>query len=632
MCGIAGILAQTPSDWLATAERMAVSMKHRGPDDVGVQPVPTAHLGTELWLVNRRLAIQDLSTAGHQPMSDGCGNWVAYNGEVFNFREIRAGFEREGQTFASDCDTEVILAAYSRWGASCVDRFRGMFAIALWDARRQELWLARDRLGLKPLYVWRGQDALIFASEVRTLLASGMVPRRLSQEGLSQYLTHGFSVAPTTLVQGVRSLLPGTWLRLNSEGDLLESRQYWQITVCPDRAIDHRAAVDLLRERFREAVQLRLIADVPTGAFLSGGLDSAAIVSQMAAEQADVRTLSIAFDEPGYDESRYARLVASHFGTKHTESRLTTEIFRAWLPDALRGIDQPTFDGMNTYYVARSAREAGLTVALSGLGSDELFGGYPFFRQLNVIAGARRLLGRASSPLLGVARTSGLAPDDSQTGLVKLLTILNRSASRLEDYVLANSIFLPTAHGYPGTQLPGNLVPFEMADLLKREISGLEESGDITTVFALRLFLGERCLRDTDAMSMATSVEVRAPFTDHLLVEAALRVPASVRTAGTPNKQLVWSAFGDRLPEELRGRRKQGFTFPFAVWLRKESTAVTERLRDSTLARRCGLRTEEVSRLRERFLRGTLAPGMWSRVWALGILLDWCDRHGVYLD
>lgn len=434
MCGIAGILTlATSRDRLACVlsgkpsvveylSPMVRDIGHRGPDDQGIEVIRagTAHVG----LGNTRLAILDLSPAGHQPMRDpATENWITYNGEIYNFKELReelndrdqrsevrgqqdskeqraesegleSGTQRaetDGGTqslalspqssvehWKSNTDTEVILRAYARWGRDCVHHLRGMFAFALWDASRHELFLARDPFGIKPLYYYQTKELFLFASEIRALLASESIPRRLSLEGLSSYLNYGSVQEPLTIIEGVRSLLPGHYVLVNTEGTVeVTDIDYAGEAMADDsmpRLCNRREAATTLRYDLEESVRLHLVSDVPVGVFLSGGIDSSALVAligQVTGERP--KTFSVVFGEKEFSEASYASLVANRFNTEHHEIPLLEDELLNMLPEALGAMDQPTMDGINTYVVSRAVREAGITVALSGLGGDELF-------------------------------------------------------------------------------------------------------------------------------------------------------------------------------------------------------------------------------------------------------------------
>ncbi|SMF21060.1 asparagine synthase (glutamine-hydrolysing) [Tistlia consotensis] len=633
MCGIAGALSPGVADLSPAVAAMVAALRHRGPDDSGQEAMPTG--AGELALGSTRLAIVDLSAAGHMPMRDPeTGNLVAYNGEIYNFPELRRELEAAGDRFRSGTDTEVLLRAYARWGTGCLPRLRGMFAFALWDAGRRELLLARDPAGKKPLYLAERPGRVAFASEVRALLASGLVERRLDRAGLETFLFNGFCVAPATLVEGVSALLPGHFLRLSGTGERLELARYDPIDEARDAGAP-RADAEAVLDTLREAVRLRLVADVPLGAFLSGGLDSAAVVALMAEASSAVRTFSIGFEESAYDESGPARWVAERFATRHSAIRLSRDDFMAWLDDGLAAFDLPSFDGLNTYCVSRAAREAGLTVALSGIGADELFGGYPFFRSIPRL---RRMAGllHALGPVLRTAvdRVARPGTDRLRGGwkVAELLRLGRPDDPVIACYQTAQMLF----PGWSRTALLGGPertrwgLPAAFLDLLSGELAGAGDPAAAVSLLASRLFLGERCLRDSDTMSMAVSLELRAPFTDRELVRLLRRVPGAERCAGAPDKPYEWRLLRPLLGDDFPLRGKQGFVFPFEQWLRAPGYRATlrDRLGDRRLVADCGLRPAVVEGLLDSFER---QPGRvpWSRIWALHVLLDWCARHRV---
>ncbi len=614
---------------------------HRGPDDDGLQSFGDDTRGCALG--SRRLAIIDLSVNGHMPMVDEeSGNAIVYNGEVYNYRELRAELIAAGERFRSDSDTEVVLKAYRRWGRACLDRFRGMFAFALWDAGANEIFMARDRAGKKPLYYTAAAGGLLFASEVRALLASGLVERRADPVALQSYLFNGFICAPHSLVEGVRSLLPAHWMRVSGTGEIVEVGRYWRF---PSSAVDDANATDAIeaaRAAFLDSVRLRLRSDVPLGAFLSGGLDSSAIIAGMTRHAVDVRTFSVGFAEENFDESDQAESVARFFGTTHTTVSLGIDEFRDGLGDGLAAMDQPTFDGLNTFFVARAAKRSGLTVALSGLGADEMFGGYDFFRQgrwLAVLAAVIRKEGRAGlRHMLERKMPLWLA------GAAKPVMLLTESAPEsrggqvLAAYQTAQALFPPWTEDFLwGYDIGPDALGFGLPADTLAYLAGEEDGGDVPIAadmshLAFRLFLGERCLRDTDSMSMGSSLEVRAPFTDHILIEALARIPAARRCSGAPNKPVEWAMMAPILRGGLARRRKQGFTLPIQEWLQKAAITreIEEVLGDTTLVRALGFRPEAVARLAARSAdRPAAVP--WSRPWALFVLFRWCARHGVTL-
>jgi len=628
VCGLAALLAPKGRVAVAAVEAMIAAQRHRGPDDRGVVRFDAGD--SECWLASARLAVIDLSPAGHMPMADPVsGNCIAYNGEVYNFRELRRGLEAAGETFVSSSDTEVVLKLYRREGLEAVRRLRGMFAFALWDASSRELVLARDRAGKKPLYWFARDGVFACASEVRALLATGLVDRRLDPEALAVYLANGFPIAPQTMLRGVRSLQAGRWMRLSAAGQRVAEGSYWRPPIPTAGAADSERLLGVLRE----AVTLRRVSDVPLGVFLSGGLDSTAIAAALTAAGGDVRTFSITFDEPEYDESRFSRAVAKALHTRHQEVAIDRETLVDGFPESLAAADQPSHDGLNTWLVSRAARQGGLTVALSGLGADELFGGYPFFKWISSMASAGRVLRHLpklalASPAVGrvggawkMADLQRMANGEAGPliGSYQATQMLFPSWSR--DALLHPDVARGDAHGLPP----------ECVSRLRGEINGLDPTSAASLV-AWRLFLGERCLRDTDAMSMSVSLEVRAPFVDHVFVEEAMSVPGRVRCAGAPDKPFEWKLAAPLIGSALRRRRKQGFIIPHQIWLKapRIRSELDEVLRDGAFLASIGLRVKAVRALCDDFASDSSAIP-WTRIWALFALADWCRRTGVAL-
>ena len=593
------------------------ALTHRGPDDHGLVVCGDVALG------NTRLAVIDTSPAGHQPMNDPeNGNWITYNGETYNFKQLRNEIDGDSHAWRSSSDTEVVLRAYRKWGVDAFRRLRGMFALALWDESRRTLLLARDPLGIKPLYYYCAEQFVVFASEVRALLASGLVPRKLSSDGVDSYLSTGSVEAPLTIVDGVKQLLPGQCLSVQTvdgrlkvtTGDFAVSRR--EVDVPRSRA----EAVARLRAELEESVRLHLVSDVPLGVFLSGGVDSSAMVALTSRiSGAPPRTFSVIFDEPAYSEAPHARSIAAKFRTDHTETRLNEDQLLEMLPQALASLDQPTMDGVNTFVVSKAVKKAGVTVALSGLGGDELFAGYPSFKRALKIEGMSSLSKRL------LRATSGFG---------KLA--LNGSTQRSKFWQLAGSDFAPLDVYRITRQL---FAPDYVRRLTKRQPQlsclCLESPADVVNQISsleLRGYMTNTLLRDTDAMSMAHSLEVRVPLVDVKVVEFALSLPGKWKLGNGSNggaKPLLADALADLLPSELRGRPKMGFTLPFQKWmqgrLREEIESV---FADGARTTNAGLVAGSGKDIWRNFLRNPGAIG-WSRPWSLYVLARWCEINQV---
>ena len=645
MCGIAGLIGRLDQPHRAALDRMTGALAHRGPDGAGTWASPPDERGFGCLLGHRRLAILDLSAAADQPMVDTTGGHtraLVFNGEIYNFKDLRADLERQGETFTSSGDTAVMLRLLARDGPDAVARLRGMFAFALWDDGARRLTLARDPLGIKPLYVCRNPDrdgawSLIFASEVRAILASGLLVRpRLDPRAVASVLWNGFVVGPTTAVEGVESLATGE-LVLDAAGPAPVRRRFWTL---PPPGSQPPITEAELRHVVHESVARHLESDVPLGVFLSGGIDSSAVAAlAQRALGAPVHTFTLSFDERDCNEGEFARTVATAIGTEHRDIRLTQDFFASALDTAIDSIDQPTFDGLNSYYVSRAVREAGLTVALAGTGGDELFGGYPTFRALPTLQRwARRTAWLPAPVRIGAARlasrvVAGPSGDlPPQTRWAKLPDMARSGGNLVSLYQLAYALFLPEfqARLQGGSGAPGmdDGLTREMAAQLEREIAG---RSPVAAVAALeqRLFLGERLLRDTDAASMAVSLETRLPLVDSVVVEAVNRLPDEARFTPLGRKQMLRRIGLDGLDPALFERPKRGFVLPFDTWIRSSlGRAMDDTMRDPQAAAAVGLDSATVTRLWQGYQQG--APGLyWSRVWILYVLIRWCHRHGV---
>jgi asparagine synthase (glutamine-hydrolysing) len=654
MCGIAGAIGRVGAAELRAVRAINAAQAHRGPDGEGLwasQPAqvdPTDDSPAGVVLGHRRLAVLDPRPLGRQPMEDaGSGCVLSYNGEIYNFRELRRELEGQGQRFASGTDTEVLLKGYATWGAGVVDRLRGMFAFAIWDPRRRQVVLARDRLGEKPLYHMRVQGergaVLLFASEVRALLATGRVARRVDPIALGGYVWNGYVCGPHTIVRDVSLLPAGSTMTVPVDDiDRATEGRYWQLPGAPTGATPADAAVAAAAERLRESVQGRLVSDVPLGIFLSGGVDSGVVTSlAMRASERPVKTFTMSFDEARYDESPHARAVADALGTEHHEVRLSESGFHSGLPSALRGLDQPSFDAVNTYFLSRAVRDSGLTVALAGTGGDELFGGYRSFRDLPRIRQAGRALGAVPRVLLrrGAAAASrlingaaGEVPPQTRWG--KLADVLQTRGRLLGMYQTSYALFTrefweQLTAGARSAEIQAGLdqgLPRGRAAELRTIVNGNSVLAGITQL-ELACFLGERLLRDTDSTSMAASLEIRVPLIDHLFIEALAQVPDDRRFQPLGQKALLRELGLGSLDPALFDRPKAGFELPLTVWCRRGLSGDIEAvLNDEALAARVGVNGAALARLWRAWQ--AQAPGLyWSRVWSLFVLLWWCREH-----
>ena len=620
MCSISGILSigQNSTGLHEAVERMNAAQVHRGPDDRGISR--SDFQSGELFLGNTRLAIIDTSAAGHQPMRDPVnGNWITYNGETYNFKDLRRELEDDSQPWSSNTDTEVVLRAYGKLGVDAFRKLRGMFALAIWDHAKHELVLARDPLGIKPLYYHVAPNRFVFASELRALLASGLVPRRLSAAGVDSYLAYGSVESPLTIVDGVRQLLPGHCLRVkaNTDGAVEFSHVEFGDLKRENHKLDRDEAVARLRAELEESVRLHLVSDVPLGVFLSGGMDSSALVALMSrAGDGRPKTFSVVFDEETFTEGPFARALAERFKTDHTEIRLSEQSMIQILPDAIAALDQPTMDGINTFVVSSAVKNAGITVALSGLGGDELFAGYPSFRRALEFGAIPAL----SKRILRVASGIGKVALNGSTQRHKFWQLANSDCAPADVYRISRQLF------------PAETVTRMTGRAAEPYRNGHEHSHDIVnTISSLELkgYMTNTLLRDTDAMSMAHSLEVRVPFVDTKVVDYVLSLPGEWKLSEhsrTP-KPLLADALVDLLPPEFLARPKMGFTLPFEKWLQQNlRVEVSSVLEDPS--RVPGLNTAAVRRVWSNFLEKPRAVG-WSRPWSLYVLAKWCELNGV---
>ncbi len=614
-------------------ERATQSLTHRGPDDGGTIILrDTDDDSIEVGLGNRRLAILDLSPLGHQPMNDpATGNWIVYNGEVYNFREVRAKLEREGAHFTSHSDTEVILQAYGRWGEHCLDHFRGMFAFAIWDAHRHRLFVARDPIGIKPLYYFQSPQHFIFSSEVRTLLGTGLVPRQIDPAGLTNYLTFGSLYDPNTLIENVHALPPGCYLTW--ERGQLKQVQYWTlidpnpIKTGPSASIakNQNQVVGEISDLLDESVRLQLVSDVPVGVFLSGGIDSSALVAILDRNGVCPSTFSIVFREADYSEAEFSRAIAQQFHTDHHEISVSqSDFFTAIIP-AIRAMDLPTIDGINTYFVSQQTRAAGVKVALSGLGGDEVFAGYSTFRAVPRMERFAHAWQRLPHPLRNSLADlfATLAPSNDQN---RKLAALTRDGARLvHPYFLSRMLFTPTQQD---ALLPTKLKTASQQKLLADILAPALRLDPINRVSYLeaRCYMLNTLLRDSDSMSMAHGLEVRVPLLDHQLVQRVLALPGLWKLDAQVPKPLLVGALRGELPDKIVHRPKRGFTLPFEHWLRGALRPVLEEtlycIGDGPLSSM--ISATAAREVWQDFLIGRTS---WSRPWSLYVLQCWFEQQ-----
>lgn len=628
MCGICGALGVDSA--FNIVRRMNQAMVHRGPDSDGFLDNGRIALGV------RRLRIIDLKT-GDQPIySEDRQVAVVFNGEIYNFQALYQDLAALGHRFLTRSDTEVIVHAYEEWGIDCLPRLRGMFAFAIYDQRErpgvntERVFLARDRLGIKPLYLWHDQERLLFASEVRALLASGAVPKVLSVAGLYTFLAFGSVQEPLTLVEDVYSLAPGSWLQIEIGAQDLEiqSGVYWR----PPTRGKTDPGPSLVRHWLTDAVKSRLLSDVPLGAFLSGGLDSGAIVSLGSSTlNTPMRTFTLAFDNWPGDERDRAETTARRWHSDHQVRMISQDQVLADIPQAVSAMDQPTVDGINTWYVSREARQAGLTVALSGVGGDELFAGYASFHWVPRLKQAQRALRWLPGGTL-LEDTLAKLPAGPLHSRRKLGALLAGQMFFNHPYFAVRSLFTPCQvrtllHPYTVEKLHAQEAALELWHQHVEnqiQVAASHDAVNATSWLELSQYMRSTLLRDSDAMSMAHSLEVRVPFVDHLLVERILPVQGRRKLGGRQPKPLLVNTLEDLLSHEIATGEKQTFTFPFEKWLRQDLAQIVDRaLEDSD-----GLSPWlDVSAARQVWSQFNQGHTNWPRPWALFVLAQWVKNN-----
>ncbi|HEY7098181.1 MAG TPA: asparagine synthase (glutamine-hydrolyzing) [Terriglobales bacterium] len=633
MCGIVAIAAYNANVPKDVLERATLSLAHRGPDDSGtvivgdLTPEPV-----EIGLGSRRLAIQDLSPLGHQPMRDPeTGNWIVFNGEIYNFREIRDSLRHDDVRFQGHSDTEVLLKAYARWGTACLEQLRGMFAFALWDVQRRRLFAARDPMGIKPLYYCQSSNYLLIASEVRTLLGTGMVPHRLDAAGLVNYLEFGSACDPITLIEGVSNLRPGhalTWDRGRAREEL-----YWDIPTSAGTnrplATNRERMVEEVQRAVDESVRMQTVSDVPVGVFLSGGIDSSAIAGILSRSGVHVDTFSIVFRESDYSEAQYSRQIAREFATRHHEIMVSQFDALEAIPHAVKAMDQPSIDGLNTYLISRQTRAAGVKVALSGLGGDELFGGYSSFSTVPRMERFSRLWSHVPRMIRKAAAGtfSALVPSSDQNR--KLSDLVRQEYGFIHSCFLSRGLFTDQlrnrlrAHVDSQTETRASLAQKRALEHAR----GLDPVNRVSYL-EMRGYMLNTLLRDADVMSMAHGLELRVPLIDHKLTELAMRLPGDWKLSADTPKSVLVNALAGAIPKEVVSRTKRGFTLPFEHWLKDELRPEVEKMLHSTADGPLAtmLHASAVQDVWQDFLRGQTA---WSRPWALYVLENWCRMYGI---
>ena len=594
MCRIAGIIDPNSNDGLllASVTKMESSMRHGGPDDEGVY---ITHNGT-CGLGHRRLSIIDLSSDGHQPMfNDDKSVSLVFNGEIYNFLEIRKRLQEKGYTFFSKTDSEVIIKAYEEWGEDSFKMLNGMFAFALEDQKKKQLYLVRDTSGIKPLYYYINNSFLIFASEVKAFKTID-IPFEVNKEWEVLFLTFGRLPEPYTTLKNVLMLPQGSFLKYEFDRQRHSIKKYFEFSFT-HTIKNKKQAIELLRETLLGAVERHLISDSPLGVFLSGGIDSS-ILALLAAQKAPthLRTLSIIFNEESYSEKKYQDLIAKKINSKHSYYKITEEGFNTNLPDIFEAMDQPTLDGINTYFISKAAKEEGLKVVLSGLGADELLGGYPSFRRISSVETIKKI----PSFVFDIAYPF-LSYDYQK---LSFLTINDD---------LGTYLFLRGLFSAKTTAKLLNLEEEFVKEVLQKmyfkdRLNGIH-GGNKASWMETNMYMKNQLLKDSDIMSMWHSLELRVPFLDREFIKAVFSIDPAIKFGGKP-KELLIEAFKDILPEEIWNRPKQGFTFPFKEWMKK--TPYVKKLEN--------IDNKEFLKVKAKFEKNEVH---WGRLWSLAVINEW---------
>jgi asparagine synthase (glutamine-hydrolysing) len=627
MCGINGFVSEkiNRDEKIAAVRRMNTKLAHRGPDNEGIWHDDLVCLG------HRRLSIIDLSPESNQPFFSNDGRYViVYNGELYNYKTLKLELQRaeHGSNntpyfFKTASDTEVILAAYLRWGNKCLDYFNGMYAFAIYDTQEQSMLLARDRLGVKPLYYYFGEEGLVFSSEIRAVLSSKIKKFVLNKELVAEYAMYQTVFAPNTIIQGIKMLMPGHLMEYKNNKAFIKS--YYTLSNISNSANDlsYSQVCAKVNELLTHSVQQRLVADVPFGAFLSGGIDSSAIVGLMSRVSSEkIQTFNISFDETEFSESKYAQIIAKKFNTQHHEIKLSPQDFLKQLPEALAAMDHPSGDGPNTYIVSKATKNAGITMALSGIGGDELFAGYDVFKRMVQLQQKSWI---NAIPRFA-RRTTGFAIRQQKRSVSgnKIHELLSQPKIDFDSaYPLNRSLFTNRELD----KLLNSSLPFDTIKQIMDYVPRIQDHLlSAVSIAEINTYLQNVLLRDTDQMSMAVALEVREPFLDYKLLDFVLSVQDNHKFPHTP-KKLLTDSLGDLLPKEIIDRTKMGFTLPWKSWMKNELKTFCEK-NIFEFSENDFVHKNQMLDLWTRFLADDKTV-TWSRIWHFVVLNNWLKQNNV---
>lgn len=627
MCGINGFISSTFSieQKKEIVQKMNITLSHRGPDNDGVWVDEAIVLG------HRRLSIIDLSPDGNQPFFSTDKRYVIiYNGELYNYKELKLELQRSSigsndkpYFFKTNTDTEVVLAAFIRYGTKCLNLFNGMYAFAIYDTVEKKLTIARDRLGVKPLYYYFGDEGFMFSSEIRPIIHSKIKTFALNKEVLGEYAMYQTVFAPNTIIKGIKILMPGNYLEYQNA--TATTTEYYSLNNFSRSLNDlsYSETCNKVNELLTHSVHQRLIADVPFGAFLSGGIDSSAIVGLMSKVSSEkIQTFNISFDESEFSESKYAKLIAQKFNTQHHEIKLTPPDFLKQLPEALAAMDHPSGDGPNTYVVSKATKKAGITMALSGIGGDELFAGYDVFKRMAELQkkswlNALPLFSRKAAGYIIQKRKKTIAGNKIEELLGQKNINFNSA------YPLNRSVFTKKEL----SSLLKNSEPFKKINEIISDVPQIKDHLlSSVSISELNTYLKNVLLRDADQMSMAVALEVREPFLDYKLVDFVLGINDEKKHPHTPKKLLI-DSLGSLLPSEVVNRPKMGFTLPWQQWLKNDLRLFCEKnINEFSSYDFCN--KTEIQNLWQRFLNNDNTV-TWSRIWHLVVLNNWIKENNI---
>lgn len=614
MCGIAGIIGIEESKSAGIIKRMTDAIKHRGPDAEGIIADGIMAFG------HRRLSIIDLNHSADQPFNDNSGNYsIIFNGEIYNYKTVKNELDYPWKT---NSDTEVILAAYLKWGKDCLQKLNGMFAFAIWDRKKSELFIARDRLGVKPFYYHLDKGILVFSSEIRSLLESDLIERKLDRSILNDYLTYMSIRTPYTMIQGVMQLCPGECAIFKN--GKMERSFYWQMSESKKSEVikSHSEKAELTGKLFKDSIASRMVADVKVGAFLSGGIDSSAVVAMMA-EISDkpVETFSIVFEDKDFDESEHSRRIAELYKTRHTELLMKPQDLLENMDGFINAMDSPTVDGINTYMVSKLVAATGIKVVLTGVGGDELFAGYNGFRRWKKFKRVSQMFPASLLSLLaGFLRLSG-----KKRSLLKISDLLGSGDMSFEAFYRNSRSVYTTAERKALLNQPGEYKP-SWLNLNSKAIDQYEAVSQYS-IAELSHYTLDVLMKDTDQMSMAHALEVREPFFDYKLLEFVLGLGDGDKLKSGQPKHLFIEAMGNRLPGEIVYRAKKGFTFPWNSWLKNELRDTCESALKS-LSEKHIFNQGSVENVWKSFLENKNGV-TWLHVWGLVILEKWMEKNKI---